>query len=73
MNHAEFLRQAKQALCVTNKQKATWIEAMVKLIDQAFLFCFVEINHDVAAQDNVVAPRQEFGFQVVEVELDQFF
>src|SRR6266481_71367 len=46
---------------------------MPKLFDQAFLLGFVEINHDVAAQNNVVAARQEFRFQVVKVEGDELF
>src|SRR5256884_2937547 len=45
---------------------------MPKLFNQALLFGFVEIDHDIAAEDNVVAARQEFRFQIVKVELHEF-
>src|ERR1700726_1419691 len=44
---------------------------MPKLFDQALLFGLVKIDHDVAAQNNVVAARQELRFEIVEVELDK--
>src|ERR1700730_19186792 len=73
MYHFEFLRQAKQALGVPYKQIAAWIQAMPELIDKALLFCFVEIKHHVAAQNNVVAAWKELGFQVMKVELYKVF
>src|SRR5271169_1716068 len=72
MNHTEFLSQAKETLRMAHKKVSGWIQAVPKLFDQALLLGFVEINHHVAAEDDVIAARQEFGFQVVEVELDEF-
>src|SRR6266436_990633 len=46
---------------------------MPKLFDQALLLGFVEINHDVAAQNNVVAARQKLGLQVMKIEGDELF
>src|SRR5260370_7179747 len=46
---------------------------MPKLFDQALLLGFVEINHDVAAKNNVVAARQKLGLQVMKVEGDELF
>ncbi len=71
VNHLEFLRQTKKAFRVADKQVSAGIQAMPELFDQALLLGFVEIDHHVAAEDDVVAARQEFGLQVVEVELDQ--
>src|SRR5258708_7336709 len=42
-------------------------------LDQALLLGFIEINHDIAAQNHVVAPWQEFRLQVVKVKLHQLF
>jgi hypothetical protein len=53
--------------------EAAGIQAVVELVDEALLFGFIEIDHDVAAEDDVVAARQEFGLQVVKVELDKLF
>src|SRR5260370_33224819 len=71
MNHAEFLGQAEQTFRMSNKQVSGGIQAVPKLFNQALLFGIVEINHDVAAEDNVVAARQELRFQVVKVELHE--
>ena len=73
VHHLEFLRQAEEALGVTDKQVAAGIQAMPELVDQALLLGFVEINHDVAAENDVVAAGQEFGLQIVKIELHQFF
>jgi len=35
------------------------------------LLGFVEINHYVAAEDDVVPLRQEFRFQIMEVEMNE--
>src|SRR4029077_5921171 len=72
MHHAEFLRKAKETFRMSDKKIAAGIQAVIKLIDEALLFGFVEINHHVAAKNHVVAPRQEFSFEIVEVELDKF-
>ena len=71
MHHAEFLRQSEKALCMADKKIPAGILAMPKLFDQALLLGFVEIDHDVAAKNNVVAARKEFGFEIVKVELDE--
>src|SRR5258705_14018304 len=55
-----------------NKEVSSGIQAVPKLFNQALLLGFIEINHDVAAEDNVITARQELGFQVVKVELDEF-
>src|SRR5256885_12456278 len=56
-----------------NKEISGGIQAVPKLFNQALLLGFVEINHHVTAEDNVVAARQELGLQVVKVELHEFF
>src|SRR5207247_10601289 len=56
-----------------NKKISSRIQAVPKLFDQTLLFVFVEINHDIAAQDDVVTARQELGFQIVKIELHEFF
>src|SRR5436853_7914680 len=56
-----------------NKEISGGIQAVPKLFNQALLLGFVEINHYVTAEDNVVAARQELGLQVVKVELHEFF
>ncbi len=72
MHHAEFGGKSEETFGVADKEVAAGIQAMPELFDEALLFGFVEIDHDVAAEDDVVAARQEFGFQVVEVELNEF-
>src|SRR5215471_4168945 len=57
---------------MTNEEIAAGIQAVVKLIYKALLFRFVEIDHYVAAKNNVVAARQKFRFQIVKVELNEF-
>src|SRR5229473_2733614 len=54
-----------------NKEISGGIQAVPKLFNQALLLGFVKINHHVAAEDNVVAARQELRFQIVKVELDE--
>ncbi len=71
MDHAEFLTQAEQTFRVPNEEISGGIQAMPKLFNQALLFGFVEIDHHVAAENDVVAARQEFRFQVVKVELHE--
>ena len=68
----ELVGQAKQAFRMAHEQVALRIQAAVELFDQPLLLGFVEIHHDVAAEDHIVALRQVFGFQVVKVEVDQF-
>ncbi len=55
---------------MANEEVAAGIQAMPELFDQSLLLSFIEIDHHVAAKDDVVAARQEFGFKVVKVELD---
>jgi hypothetical protein len=71
MHHAEFLRQAEEAFRMAHKKIAAGIQAMPKLLDQALLFRFVKIDHDVAAENNVVATGKVFRLEIVEVELDE--
>src|ERR1700730_2792777 len=56
-----------------DKEITSRIQAVPKLLNQTLLLCFVEIDHHVAAKDDVVATRKEFRFQVVEVELYELF
>ena len=73
MDHSEFLREAEKAFRVADEEEAAGIQAVPELFDQALLLGFVEIDHDVAAENDVVASREEFGFEIVKVELDEFF
>src|SRR5581483_2930664 len=72
MNQAVSFAQAKQALGMPDEEIAIGIETAVKLFQQALLLGFVEIDHDVAAEDDVVALRQEVRLEVVKVELNDF-
>ena len=72
VHHAEFLREAEKAFGVPDEEIAIGIQAVPELFDETLLLGFVEIDHDVAAEDEVVALRQKFGLQIVKVELDQF-
>jgi hypothetical protein len=69
MDHAEFLCQPKKALGMADKEIAGGIQAVPELLDQALLLGLIEVDHDVAAKNDVVAPGQEFGFEIVKVEL----
>jgi hypothetical protein len=73
MHHAELLREAEQAFRMANKEVSAGIQAVPEFFDQPLLLGFVKINHHVATQNYVVAPGQEFGLKVVEVELNQIF
>src|SRR4029077_13751055 len=53
MNHAEFLAQAEQAFRMPDKEVPAGIQAMPELFNQALLFGFVEIDHHVAAKNDV--------------------
>src|SRR6202041_531119 len=72
VNHGELVGKSEQAFRMAHEQIAARIQAAVKFFDQTFLFGLVEIHHYVAAENNVVALRQVFGFEVMEVEMDQF-
>ena len=58
---------------MTHEQIAAGIQAAVKFFDQPFLLRLIEIHHHVAAEDHIVALRQIFGFQIVEVEVNHLF
>src|SRR2546425_11162448 len=49
------------------------IQTVPELFNQALLLGFVKIDHDVAAENNVVAARQELGLEVVKIKLDECF
>src|SRR5579872_2070035 len=57
--------------------KSKWTRSLSgfrsELIDQSFLLCLIEINHHIAAKDDVVPLRKEFGLEIVEVKVDQVF
>ncbi len=58
---------------MSDEEIARGVQAMPELLDQAFLLGFIEIDHHVAAEDDVVAAGQELGFEVVKVKLHKFF
>ena len=72
VDHAELVGEPEQALGMAHEQISVGIQAAVELLHQPFLLGFVEIDHHVAAEDDVVALRQEFGLQVMKVEVDEF-
>src|ERR1700674_4871620 len=71
MEHAELLRESEETFRVADEEIAGRIQAVPEFVNQTLLFGFVKIDHDVAAEDDVVAARQEFSFQIVKVELDE--
>src|SRR5262249_3504369 len=73
VHHTELLREAEKAFGVANEEIAAGIQAVIKLVDEALLLGFIEIDHDVTTKNDVVAARQEFCFEIMEVELDEFF
>ncbi len=73
MHHGEFVGQGKQAFRVAHEQVALEIETARELFQQALLFGFVKIHHDVAAEDHIIALRQVFCFQIMKVEMDDLF
>jgi len=42
------IREAKEALGVSNEQISFWVQAAIELINQTLLLGFVEVNHHVA-------------------------
>ena len=72
MNHAELISEAKKTLRVSNEQISIWVQATPELLDKTLLFGFVEVDHDVAAEDDVISLRQELGLEIVEVEMNEF-
>src|SRR5262249_43300433 len=73
VHHLETVRKTEQTFRVTDEEVTAWIQTTIELLDQALLLRFVEIHHDVAAEDDVVSLRQVFGFEVVKVKVDEFF
>src|SRR5262249_45638643 len=57
---------------MADEEISACVQTVIELVDETFLFGLVEIDHDVPAEDDVVAARKEFGFQIMEVELDEF-
>jgi len=72
VNHAEFLGKPEETFRMADEEITGWIETVIKLFDEALLLGFVEIDHDVAAENDVVAAGEKFGFEIVEVELNEF-
>ena len=71
VNHVEFGGKSEQTLGVAHEKIAFRIQAAMEFVDQALLLRLVEIDHDIAAENHVVALRQKFRFQIVKVELNQ--
>src|SRR6185437_13892642 len=57
MHHDELLGQTEQTFRMTNEQIAAGINATPEFLHQTLLLRFVEVHHDVAAEDDVVALR----------------
>ena len=70
VDHAELIAQSEQAFGMADEEISIGIQAAIELFDEPLLLGLVEIDHHVAAEDEVVALGQELGLQVVEVELD---
>src|SRR5882724_4763282 len=73
VDHFVLVTQTKKTLRMPDEQISLRIQATIKLVDKPFLFGLIEINHYVAAENYVIALRKKFSFQIVEVEMDQFF
>src|SRR5690349_1053374 len=73
MHHAELLGKSKKTFRMTDEEIAAGIQAVPEFFDEALLLGGVEIDHDVAAKDDVVAAGKKFRFEIVEVELDELF
>src|SRR5205809_142479 len=71
VDHAVFVRKSEKTFRMSYEQISFRIQAAIEFVDQPFLFCFVEINHYVAAKDYVVALGQKLGLQIVEVKMDE--
>ena len=56
---------------MTHQQISTGSKTAIELVNQSSLLRLVEIHHDIAAENYVVALRQKFGLQIVEVEMYQ--
>jgi hypothetical protein len=59
VDHAKAIGQAEQAFRVADEEMAVGIQAAIKLFNQSFLFRFVEIDHDIATEDEIVTLREE--------------
>src|SRR5215831_21003421 len=73
VNHAEFVRQSEETFRMSNQQIPFWIQAAIKLFNESLLLRLVEINHYVAAEDDVISLGQEFRLEVVEVKMNSSF
>src|SRR5215471_20166468 len=71
VNHVVARSKAEETFGVADKKKAVGIQAAMKFFDETLLFGPVEIDHHVAAENDVVALREVFGFEVVEIELNE--
>src|SRR5262249_50057469 len=65
------LGQPEKTFCMADEEISACVQTVIELVDETFLFGLVEIDHDVPAEDDVVAARKEFGFPIMEVELDE--
>src|SRR5207237_1412721 len=71
MNHAELVCESKQTFRVAHKEITLGIKTAIELVDQALLLGFIEVDHYVAAENHVVALRQELGLEIVKVEVNE--
>ena len=71
MNHVELGCEPEEALRVADEEIALGIQAAMELVDEPLLLRLVEIDHHVAAENDVVALRQIFRFQIVKIELHE--
>jgi hypothetical protein len=54
VNHSELIRQSKQTLSVPNEEISIGIQTAPEFLDEPLLFRFVEVDHDISAEDKVV-------------------
>src|SRR5690242_20082219 len=73
MHHAKLLGKSKKTFRMTDEEIAAGIQAVPELFDEALLLGGVEIDHDVAAKDDVVAAGKKFRFEIVKVKLNELF
>jgi len=72
-DHLKFTAQAQQALRMSHKKDIRRHSGSGKYFStRAFLFRFIEIHHDVAAEDHIVPLRQVFRLQIVKVDSEPF-
>ena len=68
---ANFVGQPQQTFGVADQQIAAGSKTAIELFNQPSLLRLIEIHHYVAAENYVIALRQKFRLQIMEIEVDQ--